>query len=206
MIFFLFSNLIGEEKTYLSSDSIETSDSSPKDTMVYSQEFLNSIKISGLPNHFLKLKVGAIIMLLRNIDPKGDFCNGTRLQIIQMTDHVIWARLITGNENDKDVVQKVLIPRMFVSPPEARFPFRMRRRQFHVAVAFAMTINKSQGQTLERVGLYLARPVFTHGQLYVAVSRVKSRSGLKILITDKHRKPHKTTMNVVHKEVFQNIR
>jgi ATP-dependent exoDNAse (exonuclease V) alpha subunit len=47
-----------------------------------------------------------------------------------------------------------------------------------------MTINKSQGQTLGCVGLYLPRPVFMHGQLYVALSRVKTRSGLKILITD----------------------
>jgi ATP-dependent DNA helicase PIF1 len=47
-----------------------------------------------------------------------------------------------------------------------------------------MSINKSQGQTLGHVGLYLPRPVFTHGQLYIAISRVQTRDGLKILIGD----------------------
>ena len=47
-----------------------------------------------------------------------------------------------------------------------------------------MTINKSQGQSLQRVGLYLDRPVFSHGQLYVTISRVTSKDGLKILIVE----------------------
>ncbi|XP_019096472.1 PREDICTED: uncharacterized protein LOC109130854 [Camelina sativa] len=59
------------ERQYLSSDSIKTSDTSAYDDMIYTQEFLNSIHVSGLPNHVLTLKKGAPIMLLRNIDPKG---------------------------------------------------------------------------------------------------------------------------------------
>ena len=81
----------------------------------------------------------------------------------------------------------------------------MQHRQFPVIVSFAMTINKSQGQSLKQVGLYLPRPVFTHGQLCVALSRVKSVDGLKILISTTNYTPSKTTLNIVYPEIFRNI-
>ncbi|KAK3814867.1 MAG: hypothetical protein J3Q66DRAFT_267774, partial [Benniella sp.] len=61
-------------------------------------------------------------------------------------------------------------------------PAIFRRRQFPLKSAFAMTINKAQGQTLETVGLYLPRPVFGHGQLYVGLSRCKTPANLKVFI------------------------
>ena len=78
-------------------------------------------------------------------------------------------------------------------------------RQFPISICFAMTINKSQGQTLSKVGLYLERPVFSHGQLYVAVSRVKSKKGLKVLCCDKDGNYCNHTTNVVYKEVLQRL-
>ena len=70
-----------------------------------------------------------------------------------------------------------------MNPSESRWPFKMQRRQFPIVMSFAMTINKSQGQSLKKVGIYLERPIFTHGQLYVALSRVKRLEDIKILIT-----------------------
>jgi len=68
-----------------------------------------------------------------------------------------------------------------------------------------MTINKSQGQSLKNVGIYLPSPVFPHGQLYVAISRVTSKQGLKILIVDGDGENTDTTSNVVYHEVFRNV-
>ena len=68
-----------------------------------------------------------------------------------------------------------------------------------------MTINKSQGKSLSHVGIYFPRPVFTHGQLYVALSRVTSKSGLKILALDDKGEVSTKTKNVVYKDVFINI-
>jgi ATP-dependent DNA helicase PIF1 len=94
---------------------------------------------------------------------------------------------------------------MNLIPLDANVSITFQRRQFPLYLCFAMTINKSQGQTLSHVGIYLSRPVFTHGQLYVAVSRVKSKQGLKILALGDDGQPSTSTINVVYEEVFRRI-
>jgi hypothetical protein len=61
-------------------------------------------------------------------------------------------------------------------------PFPFKRTQFLIRLSFTITINKVQGQTLDYVGIYLPQPVFSHGQLYIALSRAKIRDSVKIII------------------------
>ena len=111
---------------------------------------------------------------------------------------MIEAVVITGTH----IGEKVYIPRINLTTQGCRWPFVLSRRQFPIKVCYSMTINKSQGQTLSNVGVYLRKPVFTHGQLYVAVSQVKERKGLKTLIENEDGTCGNKTTNIVYKEIF----
>ncbi|CAJ2678826.1 unnamed protein product [Trifolium pratense] len=164
-------------------------------------EFLNEIKCSGLPNHKLRLKENVSVMLMRNIDQARGLCNGTRLLVNYLGKSIIGATVLTGT----NIGDKIVLSRKNLIPTDPGLPFKFQRRQFPLTLCFAMTINKSQGQSLSHVGIYLPRPVFTHSQLYVAMSRVRSRNGLKLLILDDEQKVCTSTKNVVYREIFTNV-
>src|SRR6267154_365002 len=128
--------------TYLSADSIDDSDDKDKEN--YPIEFLNELTPSGMPVHNMHLKVGSIIMLLRNLNTKRGLCNGTRLSIHTLKTNLIIARVLTGTAAN----QIVYIPRINIAPTTTDLPFVLRRLQFPIKLAFAMTINNSQGQPL----------------------------------------------------------
>ena len=184
----------GEEHIRYSADSVE-----PELRNSYQMEFLNTLCTSGMPPHQLTLKVGMIVMLLRNFDTTRGHCNGSRYILLKICPHVLLAQLVSGINAGSEL----LIPRIRISPSENRFPFTLTRKQFPVRPCFAMTVNKSQGQTLTRVGVYSLKDFFSHGQLYVAASRVGNPLDFRILMINAEDNSIRTQMkNVVYKEIL----
>ncbi|GFV68069.1 ATP-dependent DNA helicase [Trichonephila clavipes] len=136
--------LPGQEYAYRSIDCILNDD----EAVQYPIEFLNSIQTPDFHAHNLILKVGAPIILIQNIDALR-LCNGTRLIVKKLMQHVIQATVLTGCGKGEDV----FIPRIPIISSDNTIQFK--RIQFHLKLCFAMTISKSQGQSLGIAGIDL---------------------------------------------------
>jgi hypothetical protein len=97
----------------------------------------------------------------------------------------------------------VFISRMNIQPSNEDLHIPLSHRQFPVRLAFVMTINKSQGQSVTHVGLDLRVPVFSHGQLYVALSRCTSGNRIKALFPANS--DDTVTVNIVYKELLTGL-
>lgn len=188
--------LPGESSKYCSIDSIEDADG--VDETLFQIEFLNNMNPNGMPPHVLELKVGAPLIIIRNLN--AGLCNGTRVQVCRLTKNCIDAKVLTG----PGAGNRVFIPRISLIHDDPSLPFKLKRRQFPVNIAFAMTINKSQGQTLKKLGVYLQESVFSHGHMYVAMSRCSDPRETRFLIENPKRDRNGTyTKNVVYADIFK---
>jgi len=167
---------------------------------IYTTEYINTIEVANLPHHKLKVKIGVPIILLRNLNPADGMCNGTRLCIVKCGERVIEGEILSGKHSDR----RVFIPRIPLALTiSADLPFEFLRVQFPLRLTFAMTINKSQGQTLSHIGIVIKEPVFSHGQLYVALSRVTSDANLHLVVpNDDRARQQGRIMNIVYRKVF----
>jgi len=181
----------GQEHIFLSIDSVETRDD---EAMAIGTEFLNTITLAGMPPHRLALKVGVPVMLLKNIDATSGLCNGTGLIISRLARRLIVAQII-GGAHAGNIIN---ILRITTTTNRLKWPFTLQRRQFPLELAFAMTINKAQGHTMKIVSIFLPEPIFTHGQLYVALSQATRVNDVFVFCLN-----GRMMTNVVYTELLQ---
>lgn len=112
-----------------------------------------------MPSYESKIKVGVVVMLMQNSNQTLELCNGTRMMVTKCLKFCVECEVICGSF----VGTRHFIPGMKLCPSYTRIPFKLLRKHLPIQICYAMTINKSQGQSLENVGLFLQKFVFTHG-------------------------------------------
>jgi len=181
-------------KTYFSVNKI---DKYEPDTQVdFPDEWIQTIYGSGLPPHELKVFENCPVILLRNLNSFKGLCNGTRLLVKRLHKYLLECEFTSGER----IGETVLIPKItLTNSKDKKLPFTLYRKQFPLRLCYAMTINKSQGQTLDFVGIDFTQPVFAHGQAYVAFSRAKSWNSIRVAVDPERENRIK---NIVHKDVL----
>ncbi|KAI3636479.1 hypothetical protein MIR68_005831 [Amoeboaphelidium protococcarum] len=158
------------------------------------EEALANINSAKLPPTVLRMKVGCPLIITQNINVKAGLCNGTLVKLINYSRNLLIVEILSGK------FQGTLhaLPRINCIDTKAMFGIELMRIQFPVKLAFAVTINKIMGQTLDKVGLYLKNQCFAHGQLYVGLTRVRRSTDICIY------SELPLLQNVVYQAIFQN--
>lgn len=137
-------------------------------------EHLCTVHHSGVPSHTLRLKVGIVIMLTRTLDISQGLCNSSKLVVLGISLYTLRVKTLTeGIEHFIPRITFGFITKQGVAVKRVQFPFRL---------CFAVTIHKSQGQTLDKVLFDNRTDVFMHGCLYVALSRVRAAKDIRIVV------------------------
>lgn len=165
------------ERIYTSLDSTENCNNNDDINTALTPEYLNSLAPASLPSSQLIIRKFIIVMLIRNLNIKEGLCNGTRLMILEFSNHLLKCEILTG-----DKAGQIIFLNRITLYSENEYPFVFKRRQFPIKLAFAITINKAQGQTFNRVSLDLRKDVFNRRQLYVALSRARAFKFVEVFL------------------------
>ena len=190
----------GTARTYLAADSlkeVEEAGLTPPDSVL---DYVARHTPPGMPPHSSTIKTNAIFRLLRNFSLDLGLVKNVRVVIIDVGIRIVTVRLLRGMSGVTGTYvdgEDILIPRISFSSalPSGH---TLLRRQFPLAPAYSTTFNSCQGLTLDTVGVDLRRPVFSHGQLYTALSRIRHRTHARVLL----RPGENTTTNVTYHEIL----
>lgn len=162
-------------KTYISNDYLsEVDDPHGKLKKLLNPDLLNYISVSGVPAHTLKLKINDVCLVMRSMLSIG-LATNQRVKILEFGEKYVVVCTLDEAE------RRVVIPRIrFNFNLEYGDSYKIMRTQIPLRLAYCMTYNKSQGQTLGKVLLDITEEPFAHGHCYVALSRVRSSDHIRI--------------------------
>ncbi len=173
-------------------------------TKMMTKHVLNTFRKKGIPDHEVTFKVGDVCLITRAIGGLG-IANNSRVRIKYIHQYCI--EVVTLMEQEERTIR---IPRITF---KFRLPYgqsyQLTRMQFPLRLAYAMTFNKSQSQTLQKVLLDITQPPFSHGQLYVALSRVRDCKTISLYVSNDqlHPSPDSSTgmMPIIRNIVYQDV-
>jgi hypothetical protein len=167
------------------------------DHPVATSDYLVLLTHPGVPNHELQLKVGAICVLTRNLSIKKGLVKNAYVIIKSVQRNYVEVTLLSENAFQLNT-HDYCIPRITFEFCPTNVNFTVHRKQFPLRLAYATTFNSCQGLTLQRIVLDLQTEVFAHGQLYTALTQVRSQNDAMVLVANDTR----TTANIVYKNLL----
>jgi ATP-dependent DNA helicase PIF1 len=194
----ILSRVDGISRTYFAADSLKEIDATGIQSPNATLDYVARQNPQGLPNHSLTVKTNGIYRLLRNFSLDRGLVKNVRVVVTGVGVRIISVKIIRDqSSHDAQDEDEILIPRITFTHV-LNNGYTLLRRQFPLAPAYATTFNSCQGLNLDYVGVDLTKPVFSHGQLYTALSRIKNRTRAKIRL----RPGEKSTTNVTYHEIL----
>ena len=195
-------------RIYLSVNTPDAYDVYDPTSAILATDNLQSIETANIPVHALKLRIGMPVMCMQNLDVTNGICNGTTMIVEHLGDNIVWCKVNTRF----GLRSHPIAPTKFTYSSNG---FKFTNTQLPLRVAFAVTINRAQGATYDYVAYHATYPIFAHGMLFVALTRVTSPQGLTILCNPNlmvdasggsadetgNTQRHATARNVVHPRV-----
>jgi hypothetical protein len=161
-------------------------------------EYLSLLRSPGTPDHILRLKVGTICSLCRNLSVEKGLVKNSRVIVRRLLPMMVEVELLDSSLHREETI--FCLPRINFDFQPSFAPWSVERRQIPLRPAYATTFNSCQGLTLDRIVIDLRTKVFAHGQLYTSLSRVRQREHARLLVSEDN--ADSTTANIVYRRLL----
>jgi len=164
-------------------------------------EYLTITSEPGTPPYELRLKVGSLCCLMRNLSGDSGLVKNARVIIRSLNSSIVEVETLPSEANSYSP-GRFLLPRINFEFQPKGCSWTVQRRQFPLRLAYATTFNSCQGLTLDRAVLDIRVPTFAHGQLYTALSRVRCREHLAFFTDFSGKREDIRVPNIVYADLL----